>query len=82
MSGRLPASKPPRPHAAYLFPSDPGIPLACPACRAPLLREESRFLCRGPQCRRTFAIRDGIPLMLESESTVLAAEEWQQVAGI
>jgi len=70
------AKTPPRPHATYHFPQDPGISLACPACRNGLLREEQRFVCRGPDCRRAFLIRDGIPILLESESTVLSVEEW------
>ena len=79
---RHPAQTPPRPHATYLFPTNPGIPLACPVCQAGLLRDELRFICRGPDCRRTYAIRDGIPLLLGSESTALAPEVWRNVDGI
>lgn len=81
MPGRHSASTPPRPHTTYTFPRDPGIPLACPVCRTALFREDSRLLCRGAECRRAYAIRDGIPLLLESESTVLNVEDWQKHSG-
>jgi uncharacterized protein YbaR (Trm112 family) len=64
-----------------LFPQDPGVPLACPVCRTGLLREEQRFVCRGPECRRAYLIRDGIPILLESEATVLTSQEWKAVSG-
>jgi uncharacterized protein YbaR (Trm112 family) len=82
MPTRPSAKTPPRPHATYLFPQDPGIGLACPVCRKGLLREEHRFVCRGPDCRRAYLIRDGIPILLESESTVLAPHDWKTVPGV
>ena len=82
MPARPSAKTPPRPHATYLFPQDPGIPLACPVCRKGLLREEHRFVCRGPDCRRTYIIRDGIPILLESEATVLPPQEWKALPGV
>ena len=71
------AKTPPRPHTTYHFPQDPGVPLACPVCRQALGRAEERFICRGPECRRAYLVRDGIPLLLESESVVLESAEWQ-----
>jgi uncharacterized protein YbaR (Trm112 family) len=82
MPARSPFQTPPRPHAHYQFPQDPGVPLACPVCRAGLVREEQRFVCRGPECRRAYLIRDGIPLLLESESVMLTAEDWSKVSGV
>ncbi len=81
MPARPSAQTPPRPHATYHFPQDPGILLACPVCRTPLARGEQQFICRGPECRRAYAIRDGIPLLLESESVMLTAVEWRSVVG-
>ncbi len=56
--------------------------MACPVCRTALLRDEQRFICRGPECRRTYQIRDGIPLLLESESVMLTVEDWGQATGV
>jgi len=82
MSARPSPKTPPRPHATYLFPVDPGIALACPVCRNEYVRDDQRFVCRGPDCRRAYVIRDGIPILLESEATVLSAQEWKAVPGI
>ena len=40
--------------------------LACPACKGPLLYEDTRIICRA--CRKAFPIRDGIPVMLINEA--------------
>lgn len=49
--------------------------LACPACKGPLhfLREPAVLVCRAD--RLAFAIRDGIPVMLEEEAKVLASDD-------
>jgi uncharacterized protein len=53
--------------------------LVCPVCKGPLTlrRDEhgqaSELLCSGD--RLGFAVRDGIPVMLESEARSLPAEE-------
>ncbi|NDE00757.1 MAG: Trm112 family protein [Gammaproteobacteria bacterium] len=49
--------------------------LACPLCKGPLVhhRAESVLVCRAD--RLAFPIRDGIPLMLEEEARVLAADD-------
>ena len=77
MSARPSVSHPPRPHATYLFPKDPGIGLACPVCKSSMHRDEQRFICQQESCRRSYAIRDGIPVLLESESTVLSQTDWK-----
>ncbi|HVJ86329.1 MAG TPA: Trm112 family protein [Caulifigura sp.] len=79
MSSRPSAHSPARPHAPYHFPQDPGVQLACPVCRTALAREEHRFVCRGPDCRKAYPIRDAIPLLLESEANTLSPDEWQKV---
>ena len=43
--------------------------LVCPACKGDLLFEETRIICRA--CRKSYPIRDGIPVMLITE-----AEPW------
>jgi len=40
--------------------------LACPACKGDLLFEETRIIC--PACRKAYAIRDDIPVMLINEA--------------
>jgi len=48
--------------------------LVCPVCRHSLMldAQESCLKCSG--CRRNYPIRDGIPVLLESEA-VIAPEE-------
>lgn len=49
--------------------------LACPVCKGPLLYEkvEQELICRP--CRMGYAIKDGIPVMLEDEARQLPADE-------
>jgi len=49
--------------------------LVCPLCKGPLYFDKSKqeLICRGD--RLAYPIRDGIPVMLESEARELPAEE-------
>jgi uncharacterized protein YbaR (Trm112 family) len=49
--------------------------LVCPLCKGPLHFDKSKqeLICRGD--RLAYPIRDGIPVMLESEARELPAEE-------
>ena len=47
--------------------------MACPECKGPLIFEETRVIC--PACRKAYAIRDDIPVMLESEARKLQPAE-------
>ena len=48
--------------------------LVCPACKGPLLvRKASNDLVCRP-CRVAYPVRDGIPVMLVDEATVLPAD--------
>lgn len=49
--------------------------LACPVCKGPLQhdRQASELICFGDAL--AFPVRDGIPVMLESEARTLTAEE-------
>jgi len=49
--------------------------LVCPLCKGPLdyRRERHELVCKP--CRLAFPIRDDIPVMLEDEARVLAADE-------
>jgi len=49
--------------------------LACPLCKSPLLhrRDADVLVCRSD--RLAFPIVDGVPVMLEHEARVLAADD-------
>ncbi|MBI3144829.1 MAG: Trm112 family protein [Pseudogulbenkiania sp.] len=49
--------------------------LVCPLCKGSLVyrKAEQELVCKGD--RLAFPIRDGIPMMLESEARELPAEE-------
>jgi uncharacterized protein YbaR (Trm112 family) len=49
--------------------------LVCPICKGPLHYDKARqeLICRAD--RLAFAIKDGIPVMLESEARELPADE-------
>jgi uncharacterized protein YbaR (Trm112 family) len=49
--------------------------LVCPLCKGPLVFDKTRqeLICKGD--RLAFPIKDGIPMMLETEARDLAAEE-------
>jgi len=49
--------------------------LVCPICKGPLVFDKSaqELICKAD--RLAFTIKDGIPVMLESEARELAADE-------
>jgi uncharacterized protein YbaR (Trm112 family) len=49
--------------------------LACPLCKGPLVYDKTaqELICKAD--RLAFPVRDGIPVMLEEEARVLAADE-------
>lgn len=49
--------------------------LACPLCKGPLLhkRDAAMLICRAD--RLAYPIVDGVPVMLEAEARVLAADD-------
>jgi uncharacterized protein YbaR (Trm112 family) len=49
--------------------------LACPLCKSPVLhrQEAAALVCRAD--RLAFPIVDGVPVMLETEARVLAADD-------
>jgi uncharacterized protein YbaR (Trm112 family) len=42
--------------------------LACPKCKAPLIRQQDRLVCTRPECRLRYPIREGIPILLIDEA--------------
>ena len=55
--------------------------LACPDCKAPVVEVRESLCCTNRDCRRRYAISDGIPVMLVEESTVAEPEEWKALVG-
>ena len=51
--------------------------LVCPLCKGNLLLKRNELVCAFD--RLAYPIRDGIPVMLESESRVLSLEEKDQL---
>ena len=44
--------------------------LLCPACKQPLQYRETPESLKCTQCRRVYAVKDNIPIMLLDEATV------------
>ena len=49
--------------------------LACPEDKGPLYYIEAEDVLYNPRLRRTYEIRDDIPVMLIDEATTVAADE-------
>lgn len=49
--------------------------LVCPVTKGPLVYDKSKQELISRSARLAYPIRDGIPVMLEEEARVLAAEE-------
>ena len=49
--------------------------LVCPVCKSPLVykKTEQELVCKP--CRLGYAVKDGIPVMLEDEARKVAATE-------
>ncbi len=53
--------------------------LVCPASRSALVLDGDSLVCVDPQCRRRYAIRDDIPIMLVDEADELSPDDWGDV---
>ena len=53
--------------------------LACPEDKGPLYYVESEQLLFNPRLRRTYDVRDGIPVMLIEEATSLDDAEFERL---
>lgn len=51
--------------------------LVCPLCKGKLLLKKHELICQFD--RLAYPIRDGIPVMLESEARVISLEEKDQL---
>ncbi len=56
--------------------------LVCPEDKGPLHYIESEQVLFNPRLRRTYEIRDGIPVMLVEEATALDDEAFARLSGL
>ncbi len=56
--------------------------LACPEDKGPLYYLESEQVLFNPRLRRTYEIRDDIPVMLIDEATTLDDAEMERLSGL
>jgi uncharacterized protein YbaR (Trm112 family) len=55
--------------------------LACPEDKGPLLYFEDEEILYNPRLKRSYAVRDGIPIMLIDEATGVSDEEDQRLTA-
>jgi len=53
--------------------------LVCPDSKAPLIQVDEWLYSTDPATRRRYPIRDGIPIMLVEESSVLDKEAFDRI---
>lgn len=56
--------------------------LACPEDKGPLFYLESESVLYNPRLHRTYAVRDGIPVMLVEDATSVGDVEAERLDGI
>ena len=56
--------------------------LACPEDKGPLYHLEDEGVLYNPRLTRSYAVRDGIPVMLIDEATTVAADEHDRLMGL
>ena len=55
--------------------------LACPDCKTKVVTDEDTIVCANGDCRRSYSITDGFPVMLIDESVVLEPDKWNALMG-
>lgn len=56
--------------------------LACPEDKGPLYYIEAEEVLYNPRLQRTYAVRDGIPVMLVEEATTLSDAEQERLSAL
>ena len=56
--------------------------LACPEDKGPLYYIEAETMLYNPRLTRSYAVRDGIPVMLVDEATTLDADDHDRIMGL
>lgn len=52
--------------------------LVCPACKSPVKEADLFLICTNVQCRRQYAVKDNIPVMLVEGSEILSETAHQK----
>ena len=55
--------------------------IACPECHAKLVVVDQGLVCAGRECRLSFPVREGIPVLLIDEAETLDEPDWQTTVG-
>ncbi len=55
--------------------------LVCPLSKAPLLLVENRLISTDPETRKSYPIRENVPILLIQEAETLSTEEWKQLVS-
>ena len=58
--------------------------VACPECHSKLVlvgETGDNLVCSGAECRLSFPIREGIPVLLIDEAEALEDSEWKTAVG-
>lgn len=55
--------------------------LRCPLSKAPLREVDGWLVSTDPETRRRYPVRDGIPVMLESEAETMDEAAWRTAVG-
>jgi len=55
--------------------------VACPECRAKLAVTAESLICTGQECRLSYPVREGIPLLLVDEAELLEESAWRAAVG-
>jgi uncharacterized protein YbaR (Trm112 family) len=51
--------------------------LACPVCKAPLCLERDQLSCTAAQCKASFPILDGIPVLINEKNSIFTIADFQ-----
>jgi SAM-dependent methyltransferase len=54
--------------------------LICPACRTSLSRLEQLLQCENPACRRCYPFVDGIPILIDEQSSIFSVDDYRSNA--
>ena len=49
----------------------------CPSCREGVERQNDLYVCRNPACNKTYPEVDGIPILINEESSVFSFEDFE-----
>lgn len=53
--------------------------LVCPQSKTALVRDGDTLVCLDENCRLSYEIQEGIPIVLVDDATELAREAWDEV---